>query len=299
MALRELPDRRVRLAVDADRDELDQPVARLVEHAERAVRGIDRLGCGLDDRVQDGVQVEVGPDREDRIEQPFELPFDLPVIAAFHPVTVRGRSPAPRKGTGDPRGRLGGDDQVVACVLRRWTNPRTTSTAIIAAAMKAPIAAIAGDHADGRPGEGGQQQASQRLAPEERVPLGRHSVGLGLQLVDGSLRLAVVDRFGDGGLGGPLDGAEVGVGLAVGDPFEVPVDEAGVGLGLRARGDLLAGVLDEVRSSLGRSATRRRGTRCSARTARHGRSRRRSWRHRRAGCRRRRTPRWRRRRCRS
>ena len=40
MALRELPDRRVRLAVDADRDELDEPVAGLVEHAERAVRGM-------------------------------------------------------------------------------------------------------------------------------------------------------------------------------------------------------------------------------------------------------------------
>ena len=200
--------------------------------------------------MQDRVQVEVGPDREDRIEQPFELPFDLPVVAAFHPVTVRGRSPAPWKGTGDPPGGLGGDDQVVAVRPPQVDEPEDHQHRHHCGGDEGADRCVAGDHADRRPGEGGQQQASQRLALEERVPLGCHSVGLGLQLGDGSLRLAVVDRFGDRRRGGPLDGAEVGVGLAVGDPFEVPVDEAGVGLGLRARGDLLAGVLDEVRSSL-------------------------------------------------
>ena len=81
MTLRELSDRRMQLVADPDRDELDQPVTRLVEHAERAVRGTHRLGRGLDDRVQDGVQVEVGPDREDRVEQPFELPVDFGRLA--------------------------------------------------------------------------------------------------------------------------------------------------------------------------------------------------------------------------
>ena len=40
--------------------------------------------------------------------------------------------------------------------------------------------------------------------------------------------------------------AEVGVGGAVGDPFQVAVDEAGVGLGFGAGVDLLVGELDEV-----------------------------------------------------
>ena len=43
---------------------------------------------------------------------------------------------------------------------------------------------------------------------------------------------------------------EVGVGGAAGDVGEVPVDEAGVGLGLGAGGDLFAGVLDEVGAAL-------------------------------------------------
>ena len=42
-------------------------------------------------------------------------------------------------------------------------------------------------------------------------------------------------------LGCRLDGAEVGVGLAVGDLLEVAVDVAGVALGLCAGGEFLAG----------------------------------------------------------
>ena len=75
-------------------------------------------------------------------------------------------------------------------------------------------------------------------------------VGRCLELIDLSLRLAGVDGCFDVGLGCALGGAEVGVGCAAGDPFEVAVDEAGVGLGFGACVEALVGELDEVGAAL-------------------------------------------------
>ena len=50
----------------------------------------------------------------------------------------------------------------------------------------------AGDAADRRPGEGRQQQAAQRLAPEQRVALAGERVDRGLQFGDRGLVLAGV-----------------------------------------------------------------------------------------------------------
>ena len=58
--------------------------------------------------------------------------------------------------------------------------------------------------------------------------------------------LAGGHRRGDVGLGGALGGAEVGVGGAVGDPGEVAVDVAGVGLGFVAGVETLAGEREQV-----------------------------------------------------
>ena len=78
-------------------------------------------------------------------------------------------------------------------------------------------------------------------------------------------------------VGGPLGPAEVGVGLAVGDLLEVAVDEAGVGLGLRAGVDGLRRRTARGRCDPPPRARRRRGRRCSARRARRRRSPPRSW----------------------
>ena len=76
------------------------------------------------------------------------------------------------------------------------------------------------------------------------------SSAVALQLGDRRLVLARVLGGGEGGAGLALRSAELGVRGAVGDPFEVAVDEAGVGLGLGAGGHLLVGVLDEVVAAL-------------------------------------------------
>jgi hypothetical protein len=41
----------------------------LVDHSEGSVAGIDQMGSSLDDAVQHGLQVEVGPDRENSLKQ--------------------------------------------------------------------------------------------------------------------------------------------------------------------------------------------------------------------------------------
>ena len=56
-------------AVVADCDELRQPGARLVEHADGAVAGVDQVDGGLHDALQHGGQVEVAAHREDGVEQ--------------------------------------------------------------------------------------------------------------------------------------------------------------------------------------------------------------------------------------
>ena len=75
---------------------------------------------------------------------------------------------------------------------------------------------------------------------------------VGLQAVDLGLWLAGIDRRGHVVLGGALGGAEIGVGGAVGDPGQMTVDEAGIGLGFVAGVDLLIGELDEVVAALSR-----------------------------------------------
>ena len=68
--------------VEAHRDELGQPAA-FADDPERAVLGIDERDRGLDDLPQDGLEVEVAADRDDRFEQ------------RMHPIARldRGRKP--------------------------------------------------------------------------------------------------------------------------------------------------------------------------------------------------------------
>ena len=54
-------------------DELDQPGARRVEHAERAVPGVDQLGRGGDDALQDRRQARLGGDQQHGVQQPAQL----------------------------------------------------------------------------------------------------------------------------------------------------------------------------------------------------------------------------------
>jgi hypothetical protein len=135
-------------------------------------------------------------------------------------------------------------DQVVA-VRRRWISPRTTSTIITAAATNATMAAMPAirpivDQANV------EQQAAEGLPAEQALPLPADLVSGGLQLGDSGLVRTRLLGLGHGGIGLPLRPTEFGVGGAVGDVGEVPVDEAGVSLGLGAGGDLFARVLDEV-----------------------------------------------------
>ncbi len=103
-----------------------------------------------------------------------------------------------------------------------------------------------GDPSDRRPGEGRQQQATQCFAAEQRVTLSGDLVDGALQFGDRGVVFTGFLGGGEGGAGFALGAAQLGVGGAVGDPLEVSVDEAGVGLGFVPGGDLFVGVADEV-----------------------------------------------------
>ena len=95
------------------------------------------------------------------------------------------------------------NDQVVA-VRRRWISPRTTSTSITAGGDEGHDGGDAGDAADRRPGERRQQQATQRLAPEQAVALPGDLISCGLQFGDGRFVRAGLLGLDDGRLGLPL-----------------------------------------------------------------------------------------------
>jgi hypothetical protein len=65
----ERPDAGAGLVVDADRDELREAGAGVIEHAQRAVAGVDERHRALDDPLEHGDDVEVGTDREDGVEE--------------------------------------------------------------------------------------------------------------------------------------------------------------------------------------------------------------------------------------
>jgi hypothetical protein len=92
---------------------------------------------------------------------------------------------------------------------------------------------------------GGQQQATQRLALEDGLPVGG---GVGeLLLQAGQCR--IVGLLGGGDLVAQvgLHVAELGVRLTTGDRLEMQADEfVGVAFGLLAGGELLAGVGDQA-----------------------------------------------------
>ena len=69
VTLGQVADRTARVVVDADGDELGEARARLVEHAERAVGGVDEVDGAADDAPQHRRQVEVGADRQHGVEQ--------------------------------------------------------------------------------------------------------------------------------------------------------------------------------------------------------------------------------------
>ena len=120
---------------------------------------------------------------------------------------------------------------------------------IAAAAMKATVAAIPAmlpivDQANvdsSRP-----RNVSPRNS-ESRWPVISSTVACNSATVASSSPASVACRQGCPRFA--LRAAELGVGEAIGDAFEVAVDEAGVGLGLGAGRDLLVGVLDEVVAS--------------------------------------------------
>ena len=62
------------LVVDADRDELREAGAGVVEHAQRAVAGVDERHRALDDPLEHRGDVEVGTDRQDGVEQLTKAP---------------------------------------------------------------------------------------------------------------------------------------------------------------------------------------------------------------------------------
>ncbi len=69
MALGELADRLSVLVVDADGDELRQSCARLVEHTERPIAGVDEIDGTRHDAPEHRWHVEVRTDRDDGVEQ--------------------------------------------------------------------------------------------------------------------------------------------------------------------------------------------------------------------------------------
>jgi hypothetical protein len=107
VALGQLADGPPPLLVDADGDELREPGAGLVEHAERAVAGLDQVGGRLGDAPQDARQVEVRADAQHGVE---EAPQGLRAgVLSEHGGVHRRRLPpvdqAPERGTTTGRGR--------------------------------------------------------------------------------------------------------------------------------------------------------------------------------------------------
>ena len=96
-----------------------------------------------------------------------------------------------------------------------------------------------------------ESSSPRNVSPLKRVlRCPRDGGGFLLQRGDlGCRRPAVLGRL-DGGVGGTLGPAEVGVGGPIGGVGQVAVDVAGVGLGLRAGVQLLAGEAHEVGSAL-------------------------------------------------
>ena len=73
-ALREGADAGAGLVVDADRDELREAGAGIVEHTQCAVAGVDERDRALDDPLEHRGDVEVGTDRQDGVEQLTKAP---------------------------------------------------------------------------------------------------------------------------------------------------------------------------------------------------------------------------------
>jgi hypothetical protein len=101
VTLGKVTDRAVGLLIDPRNDELGQRLTGLVEHAERAVAGVDQLAGGIDDALQRRGEVQVGPDRHrgiDQLTQP-RAPGDRP--PGHHPMLRRGQDlrPSPASGT--------------------------------------------------------------------------------------------------------------------------------------------------------------------------------------------------------
>ena len=69
VAGRRRPDGGNGRVVDADGDELRQPLTTFVDHAQCAVRRVHQADRDLDDATQHHLQVQVGADREDRVQQ--------------------------------------------------------------------------------------------------------------------------------------------------------------------------------------------------------------------------------------
>ena len=69
VTLGEVADLLARRVVDPDGDELGEAGARLVEHAERTVRGVDEVDGTADDAAEHRRQVEVRADRQHGVEQ--------------------------------------------------------------------------------------------------------------------------------------------------------------------------------------------------------------------------------------
>lgn len=90
----------VGVVVDAHGDELGQPGPGLVDHPEGAVPGVDQRHRRLGDAAQGGSEVEVGPDREDGVEQPAQA-ARADVRTRWLPVVARGHLTRSLPGTGE------------------------------------------------------------------------------------------------------------------------------------------------------------------------------------------------------
>lgn len=73
------------LVVQADRDELGQALALLVQHPQRAVAGTDQLHRGGHDPPQHHRQVQFAADRQHRIDQGLHPP-----VRAGEPLDLLG-----------------------------------------------------------------------------------------------------------------------------------------------------------------------------------------------------------------
>ena len=112
--------RSARLVVDADRDERGERCSVLVEHADRPVSGIHERNGSLDDPLQHVLEVEIGPDRQHRVQEASQAPWSQLVHVHGATIALRFSRRTRAAQRGDELGHCSGGRRNVSSAWDLW-----------------------------------------------------------------------------------------------------------------------------------------------------------------------------------